>query len=89
MAQQGDKGAMVLAINAGETTDQINTYFKQNVISGLNVLLDSNIEVYTAYGINALPTSFIVDQNGIIRYRHFGMLREEDIKGYMDKLAST
>jgi len=88
VAQQGDKGAMVLAVNAGETTDQINTYFKQNDISGLNVLLDSNIEVYTAYGINALPTTFIVDKEGVIRYRHFGMLREEDIKGYMDKLAT-
>jgi thiol-disulfide isomerase/thioredoxin len=87
-AQQGEKGAMVLAVNAGETTDQINTYFKQNDISGLNVLLDSNIEVYTAYGINALPTTFIVDKEGVIRYRHFGMLREEDIKGYMDKLAT-
>jgi DsbE subfamily thiol:disulfide oxidoreductase len=88
MAQQGDKGAMVLAVNAGETTDQINSYFKENGISGLNVLLDANIEVYTAYGINALPTTFVVDQQGVIRFRHFGMLREEDIKGYMDKLAA-
>ncbi len=88
VAQQGDKGAMVLAVNAGETPDQITSYFKQNEISGLNVLLDSNIEVYTAYGINALPTTFIVDKDGVIRYRHFGMLREEDIKGYMDKLAA-
>ena len=88
VAQQGAKGAMVLAVNAGETIDQINSYFKQNDISGLTVLLDSNIEVYTAYGINALPTTFIVDKEGIIRYRHFGMLREEDIKGYMDKLAT-
>jgi thiol-disulfide isomerase/thioredoxin len=89
VTQQGNKGAMVLAVNAGETTDQINSYFKQNEISGLNVLLDSNIEVYTSYGINALPTTFIVDKQGVIRYRHFGMLREEDIKGYMDKLAAT
>lgn len=88
VAGQGDKGAMVLAINAGETPDQINTYFKENQISGLNVLLDSNIEVYTAYGIVALPTTFIVDKEGVIRFRHFGMLREEDIKGYMDKLAT-
>ncbi len=88
IAQQGDKGAMVLAVNTGETADQINTYFKQNEISGLNVLLDSNVEVYTAYGINALPTTFIVDKEGVIRFRHFGMLREEDITGYMDKLAT-
>ncbi len=89
VAEQGDKGARVLAVNAGETSDQINTYFTQNDISGLNVLLDSNIEVYTAYGINALPTTFIVDKEGVIRYRHFGMLRQEDIDGYMSKLAAT
>jgi thiol-disulfide isomerase/thioredoxin len=89
VAEQGDKGAMVLAVNAGETTDQINTYFKQNAISGLNVLLDSNIEVYTAYGINALPTTFIVDKDGVIRFRHFGMLRQQDIDGYMSKLAAA
>jgi len=89
VAEQGNKGAMVLAVNAGETTDQINTYFKQNDISGLNVLLDSNVEVYTAYGINALPTTFIVDKDGVIRFRHFGMLRQEDIDGYMSKLAAA
>ncbi|MBI1279164.1 MAG: redoxin domain-containing protein [Anaerolineaceae bacterium] len=89
MTQQGSDGAMVLAVNAGESADQITTYFKQNEISGLNVLLDSNIEVYTAYGINALPTTFIVDKDGVIRFRHFGMLRQEDIDGYMSKLAST
>jgi hypothetical protein len=53
------------------------------------VLLDSNIEVYTAYGINALPTTFVVDQEGVIRFRHFGMLRQEDIDGYMSKLAAA
>ncbi len=88
VAEQGTDGAQVLAINVGETGAQINTYFTDNNIGGLNVLLDSNIEVYTAFGVNALPTTFVVDQDGIIRARHFGMLEVTDIKAYMDKLAA-
>ena len=36
----------------------------------------------------ASDLALVVDQQGVIRFRHFGMLREEDIKGYMDKLAA-
>jgi peroxiredoxin len=32
------------------------------------VLLDKNLDAWNAFGINALPTSIIIDKKGIIRY---------------------
>ncbi len=88
VGEQGAEGAQVLAVNVGETGPQVNAYFTENHISGLNVLLDSEVEVYSAFGINALPTTFIVDKEGVIRYRHFGMITPSDIQAYMDKLEA-
>lgn len=88
VAEQGTAGAQVLAVNVGESGAQVEAYFNENKITGLNVLLDSEVEVYSAFGVNALPTTFVVDQDGIIRFRHFGMLQPGDIQGYMQKLAA-
>lgn len=87
VGEQGADGAQVLAVNVGETGAQVDAYFSENRISGLNVLLDSEVEVYSAFGINALPTTFVVDKEGVIRYRHFGMITSSDIQAYLDKLA--
>ncbi|MCA0456685.1 MAG: TlpA family protein disulfide reductase [Chloroflexi bacterium] len=86
--EQGTDGAQVLAVNVGESGAQIDAYFTENHISGLTVLLDSNVEVYSAFGINALPTTFVVDKDGVIRYRHFGMITLTDVQAYIDKLAT-
>lgn len=79
------KGAVILAVNAGETADQINQYFSENGMTGLNVLLDSRLDVYTAYGIQVMPTTFIIDQTGVIRDRHFGALTLDELFAYVDQ----
>ena len=86
-SEQGEDGAQVLAVNVGESSEQVDAYFTENGLSGLTVLLDTNVEVYSAFGVNALPTTFIVDKDGVIRFRHFGMITPSDIQSYLDKLA--
>ncbi len=79
------EGAVILAVNAGETSEQITQYFTENGISGLNVLLDSRLDAYTAYDIQVMPTTFILDQSGVIRDRHFGALTLDDLYTYVDQ----
>jgi peroxiredoxin len=40
--------------------------------ANLIVLLDSKSDAIRKYSVGAMPTSFIIDTNGVIRYVHFG-----------------
>ncbi|MBZ0283635.1 MAG: redoxin domain-containing protein [Anaerolineae bacterium] len=82
-----DGKAVILAVNVNETPEQINTYFDERGVSGLNVLLDQTLDVYNAYAINVMPTTFILDAAGVVRYKHLGEMTLDDLQAYVDGLA--
>lgn len=88
-AEQGDAGAVILAVNVAEPKDAIEKYFAENGISGLNVLLDADLEAYTAYDIQVMPTTFIIDPSGVVRYKHLGELTTADLDAYLNELKAT
>lgn len=83
-----DGKAVILAVNVNETPEQINTYFTEQSISGLNVLLDQTLDVYNAYSINVMPTTFVIDPAGVVRYKHLGEMKIDDLQAYVDGLAN-
>jgi peroxiredoxin len=87
-AQQGQAGAVILAVNQAEPADKITSYLQEHNISGLDILLDSNLDANTAYDILAMPTTFVVDPKGIVRYKHLGEMKPEDLAAYIGKLQS-
>ncbi len=50
--------------------DFLSEYF--DMPANLIVLLDSKSDAIRKYSVGAMPTSFIIDTNGVIRYVHFG-----------------
>jgi len=50
--------------------DFLSEYF--DMPANLIVLLDSKSDAIRKYSVGAMPTSFIIDANGVIRYVHFG-----------------
>jgi thiol-disulfide isomerase/thioredoxin len=86
VAEQGEDGAVVLALNMAETPEAIKAYFEENKISGLTVLLDTNLEVKDAFAINVFPTTYVVDKGGVAREKKLGEITAADLKAYMDKL---
>lgn len=84
---QGDDGAVVLAVNVAESGPQVTTFFDKLGVSGLNVLLDTNLDVYTAYDLEVLPTTFVIDPSGTVRYKHLGELTEDSLNGYINRLS--
>jgi thiol-disulfide isomerase/thioredoxin len=58
----------ILAINVGEKKYRVRKFTK--VINfDLPVLLDTSSDTFNAWGVKTLPTSFLVDADGRIRYR--------------------
>lgn len=61
-----DQGFVILAIDVGEP-QRMAAAFAQEFGLTFPVLLDSNSRIAQRYGVRALPSSFFVDQEGILR----------------------
>jgi len=88
-AEQGDSGALILAVNVAEPKDVIEKYFADNGLGGLNVLLDTDLETYTAYDVQVMPTTFVIDPGGVVRYKHLGELKMKDLNAYLNEMKAT
>ena len=67
------KNFVVLAINQMETADDVFVYTSQlSMAPTFPILFDKNSDVATAYRVKGLPTSYLIDKNGNIRFRAIG-----------------
>ena len=58
----------VLAVNVGEQKYRVWKFVKL-ISFELPVLLDTHKDAFTSWGASVLPTSFLLDKQGRIRYR--------------------
>jgi len=58
----------ILALNVGEKKYRVRKFVKL-INFKLPVLLDTASETFDAWGVKTLPTSFLIDGDGRIRYR--------------------
>jgi thiol-disulfide isomerase/thioredoxin len=63
-----DQPFEVLAVNVGEQKYRVWKFVKL-ISFGLPVLLDTRKDIFKAWGASVLPTSFLLDKQGRIRYR--------------------
>jgi len=67
------KDFTVIAINQMETGDHVFAYTGQlDVDPTFIILFDKNSEVSQSYHVKGLPTTFLIDKKGTIRYRAVG-----------------
>lgn len=63
------RGVVVVAINVDEKRKQANAFLDANP-SDMLVTFDPRGRVLEALGVSSIPTSFVIDRSGVIRYRH-------------------
>src|SRR5690625_4702611 len=79
---------IILAINLTETepsVQQVQDFVDEFYLS-FPILLDETITVATEYEIRPIPTSFLVDSNGIIRNKAFGALTYDQMVDEFEKM---
>ena len=64
--ESADTGLIVLAIDIGEAPSRVKDYIQSGNFS-FPVLLDTNQDVALEYNIRAIPTTFLIDKDGIIQ----------------------
>ncbi len=62
-----DRPFEIIAINVGEKKYKVRKFAKLIKLE-LPVLLDTASETYNDWGVKTLPTSFLIDSTGQVRY---------------------
>ncbi|KAF0825893.1 thiol-disulfide oxidoreductase ResA [Cytobacillus firmus] len=80
-----DEGVQVLAVNVGETDLAVNN-FSERYDLAFPIVIDKDSQVQSAYGINPLPATFLIDKDGKVVKYITGEMTEETIKNYMEQI---
>ena len=80
-----DKGVVVLGVDISEPESTVRQYIQQGGFSWA-IVLDGTGEVARDYQIAAIPTSFFLDREGIIRAVSIGAMTKSAME---DKLAEA
>jgi peroxiredoxin len=87
--QQADNGPVILAVNTGETAEQIQPFLDENGVSGVTVLLDSDLAVQDLYTVNLFPSTFVIDASGVVRELHLGELKLDELNAYVEQYSAS
>lgn len=76
--QKKNKDVVVLAVNIDKSSATVDTFLKKHPLDQLTILLDSESKVISSFGARAMPTSFILDGYGKVRFVHYGFNEKND-----------
>lgn len=82
-------GPALLAINLGETGAQVEGFLREIGLQNLPVALDINQVVKRDYGVQNLPTTFVIDGEGTVRHMKLGEMSYDEMGIYLDALAEA
>ncbi len=78
-------GFVVLGVNQAEDPTTVAAFLQSYGLT-FPVVLDSQYEVSRMYMVNALPSSFFIDRQGIIRETVVGQLNTATLEQYLDTI---
>jgi len=80
-----DKGLMPFSVNVGEDNQTIAAFLKNETIS-YPILMDPNSEAARQCGVTGLPTTFICDRNGLIKFKIIGEITKSGLERLLASL---
>jgi peroxiredoxin len=83
--QYAGKGVVVVAVNIDKQKENAERMVKQLGVS-LPVLLDPAGSVASTYDLPKMPTSFVVDKKGIVRFVNEGFDGPKDVDRFKQEL---
>lgn len=85
--QYGPKGLVILAINVDEKPADMANFLKKNPVS-LTILRDAAQALVAKTEITTMPSSFIIDRAGKVRFAHSGFHGKDTQKQYETEIES-
>ena len=72
-----DNDLIVLAVNSDLKKGSVEDFLTKYPAK-MTVLLDPGAKIVGSYGPRAMPTSYIIDRKGVVRFIHFGFDEKND-----------
>ncbi len=79
-------GPALLTINLGETAAEISGFLTEIGVRNLPVAMDINQVVKLDYGVQNLPSTFVIDGEGRVRHLKLGEMKLEEMEAYLKTL---
>ena len=77
---QNEKGIKIIGINYKDNPNRAVEWLKNLGNPYSNIPIDKNGKIAVDWGVYGIPETFIVDSNGIIKYRHVGPITKKIYK---------
>jgi cytochrome c biogenesis protein CcmG/thiol:disulfide interchange protein DsbE len=85
VVRQRHAGLEVLAVNAGQDKATV-TSFMQKLGVGYTAAMDENSKIAKSYGVVGLPTTFLIDGQGVVRGKIVGEADEAMFERHVQAL---
>jgi peroxiredoxin len=79
------EGVQILAVNVGEPKYSVENFANRHNLS-FPILIDNGEQVQTAYGVDPLPVTFLIDKNGVLIDTLTGSMSEETIQKHIERI---
>jgi len=79
-------GIQMVAVNDGESEAVVRAFADELDLS-FPILLDPQSEISRQYNVLGLPSTFFIDEGGILKFQHTGILTEEQLLKYLNELG--
>ena len=83
----GDKGLVIIAVNEDEEKSDMQDFLKANTAT-FTVVRDAKQKLVAMAGIQTMPSSFVLDDTGKVRFVHGGFHGAETRKQYEQEIES-
>jgi thiol-disulfide isomerase/thioredoxin len=85
-SQMKNQGLEVVAVNLDENRQDADEFLAKHPV-GLTIAADPEGHCPNAYGVQAMPSSFLIDRHGKVRHIHLGF-RPGDRDGLRNHIAA-
>ncbi len=76
--RKNNKEVVIIAINIDKSRSMTDAFLKKIPLDQLTILLDPGTEVVSSFGARAMPTSYLLDREGKVRFIHYGFNEKKD-----------
>ncbi len=82
-----DRGLVIIAVNVDEERADMETFLKANPAT-FTVVRDAGQKLVPKTGIKTMPSSFVLDGEGKVRFAHAGFHGDKTKKQYEEQIES-
>jgi thiol-disulfide isomerase/thioredoxin len=86
VSEQYPDDLVVLAVNTGDSKEDAVKFIEEFGLT-FEIVLDQDYSIEGLFRVRGLPSTFFVDEQGIIQVTHIGFMEHSLLEGYLDQMG--